>query len=113
MMKTIRVGTRGSRLAISQTEIALVALRKAHPQVRFEVIPISTKGDVDKRPLFTLDEKGIFEKEVNEAVKQGNVDFAVHSLKDIPSDLSDDLRWHAFPRGRAQTMCLSPITDKN
>jgi hydroxymethylbilane synthase len=55
------------------------------------VIPISTKGDVDKRPLFTLDEKGIFEKEVNEAVKQGEVDFAVHSLKDIPSDLSDDL----------------------
>ena len=90
-MKTIRVGTRGSRLAIAQTEIALVALRKVHPQVRFEVIPISTKGDVDKRPLFTLDEKGIFEKEVNEAVKQGEVDFAVHSLKDIPSDLSDDL----------------------
>ena len=91
MMETIRVGTRGSRLAIAQTEIALVALRKVHPQVRFEVIPISTKGDVDKRPLFTLDEKGIFEKEVNEAVKQGEVDFAVHSLKDIPSDLSDDL----------------------
>ena len=91
MMKTIRVGTRGSRLAIAQTEIALVALRKVHPQVRFEVIPISTKGEVDKRPLFTLDEKGIFEKEVNEAVKQGEVDFAVHSLKDIPSDLSDDL----------------------
>jgi hydroxymethylbilane synthase len=91
MKKTIRVGTRGSRLAIAQTEIALVALRKAHPQIRFEVITISTKGDVDKRPLFTLDEKGIFEKEVNEAVKKGEVDFAVHSLKDVPSDLSDDL----------------------
>jgi hydroxymethylbilane synthase len=91
MMKTIRVGTRGSRLAIAQTEIALAALRKAHPQIRFEVITISTKGDVDKRPLFTLDEKGIFEKEVNEAVKKGEVDFAVHSLKDVPSDLSDDL----------------------
>ena len=91
MKKTIRVGTRGSRLAIAQTEIVLVALRKAHPQIRFEVITISTKGDVDKRPLFTLDEKGIFEKEVNEAVKKGEVDFAVHSLKDVPSDLSDDL----------------------
>ena len=91
MKKTIRVGTRGSRLAIAQTEIALAALRKAHPQIRFEVITISTKGDVDKRPLFTLDEKGIFEKEVNEAVKKGEVDFAVHSLKDVPSDLSDDL----------------------
>jgi hydroxymethylbilane synthase len=109
MMKTIRVGTRGSRLAISQTEIALVALRKAHPQVLFEVIPISTKGDVDKRPLFTLDEKGIFEKEVNEAVKQGDVDFAVHSLKDIPSDLSDDLSVACIPKRASPNDVL--VTD--
>ena len=61
-MKTIRVGTRGSRLAIAQTEIALVALRKVHPQIRFEVIPISTKGDVDKGRLFTLDEKEFLKK---------------------------------------------------
>jgi hydroxymethylbilane synthase len=109
MMKTIRVGTRGSRLAIAQTEIALVALRKAHSQVRFEVIPISTKGDVDKRPLFTLDEKGIFEKEVNEAVKQGDVDFAVHSLKDIPSDLSDDLSVACIPKRASPNDVL--VTD--
>jgi hydroxymethylbilane synthase len=109
MMKTIRVGTRGSRLAIAQTEVALVALRKAHPQVRFEVIPISTKGDVDKRPLFTLDEKGIFEKEVNEAVKQGVVDFAVHSLKDIPSDLSDNLSVACIPKRASPNDVL--VTD--
>jgi hydroxymethylbilane synthase len=59
-MKAIRVGTRGSRLAVAQTEIALAALRRAHPGARFEVITISTKGDVDRRPLFTMDEKGIF-----------------------------------------------------
>ena len=98
MMKAIRVGTRGSRLAIAQTEMALIALRQIHPNVRFEVISISTKGDIDKRPLFTLDDKGIFEKEVNEAVKQGEVDFAVHSLKDIPSDLSDDLSVACIPK---------------
>jgi hydroxymethylbilane synthase len=98
MMKTIRVGTRGSRLAIAQTEIALAALRKAYPRMRFEVITISTKGDIDKRPLFTMDEKGIFEKEVNEAVMQGAVDLAVHSLKDIPSDLSDDLSVACIPK---------------
>lgn len=109
MMKTIRVGTRGSRLAIAQTEIALVALRRAHSQVRFEVIPISTKGDVDKRPLFTLDEKGIFEREVNEAVKQGDVDFAVHSLKDIPSDLSDDLSVACIPKRASPNDVL--VTD--
>lgn len=97
-MKAIRVGTRGSRLAIAQTEIALSALRKANPGTRFEVVTISTKGDVDKRPLFTMDEKGIFEKEVNEAVKKGEVDFAVHSLKDIPSDLSDELTVACIPK---------------
>jgi hydroxymethylbilane synthase len=98
MMKTIRVGTRGSRLAIAQTEIALAALRKVYPKMHFEVITISTKGDIDKRPLFTMDEKGIFEKEVNEAVRQGAVDLAVHSLKDIPSDLSDDLSVACIPK---------------
>jgi hydroxymethylbilane synthase len=97
-MKPIRVGTRGSRLAIAQTEIALAALRRAHPGTRFEVVTISTKGDVDKRPLFTMDEKGIFEKEVNEAVKKGDVDFAVHSLKDIPSDLSEELTVACIPK---------------
>jgi len=97
-MKIIRVGTRGSRLAIAQTEIALAALRKSYPGVRFEVVKISTKGDVDRRPLFTIDEKGIFEKEVNDAVKKGEVDFAVHSLKDIPSDLSEDLVVACIPK---------------
>jgi hydroxymethylbilane synthase len=109
MMKTVRVGTRGSRLAIAQTEIALAALRKVHPQIRFEIIAISTKGDVDKRPLFTLDEKGIFEKEVNEAVKQGKVDFAVHSLKDIPSDLSNDLSVACIPKRASPNDVL--VTD--
>jgi hydroxymethylbilane synthase len=97
-MKMIRVGTRGSRLAIAQTEIALASLRKAHPNLEFEVVPIKTKGDIDKRPLFTMDEKGIFEKEVNEAVEQGVVDFAVHSLKDVPSDLSNDLSVACVPK---------------
>jgi hydroxymethylbilane synthase len=108
--KTIRVGTRGSRLAIAQTEIALAALRKAYPRVRFEVITISTKGDIDKRPLFTMDEKGIFEKEVNEAVRQGAVDFAVHSLKDVPSDLSADLAVASIPKRASPNDVL--VNDK-
>jgi hydroxymethylbilane synthase len=109
-MKAIRVGTRGSRLAIAQTEIALAALRRAHPGVLFEVLTISTKGDVDKRPLFTMDEKGIFEKEVNEAVRKGEVDFAVHSLKDIPSDLSDDLVLACIPKRASPNDVL--VNDK-
>jgi hydroxymethylbilane synthase len=110
-MKAIRVGTRGSRLAIAQTEIALAALRKANPGVRFEVVTISTKGDVDKRPLFTMDKKGIFEKEVNEAVKKGEVDFAVHSLKDIPSDLSEELAVACIPKRASPNDVL--VNDKD
>jgi hydroxymethylbilane synthase len=94
----LRVGTRGSRLALVQTEIALCALQKIYPSAQFDVTTISTKGDTDKRPLFTMDEKGIFEKEVNEAVKAGQVDFAVHSLKDIPSDLSAELTVASIPK---------------
>src|SRR6185503_21576 len=109
-MKAIRVGSRGSRLAIAQTEIALTALRKIHPGVSFEGVTISTKGDVDKRPLFTMDEKGIFEKEVNEAVRKGDVDFAVHSLKDIPSDLSQDLVVACIPKRASPNDVL--VNDK-
>jgi hydroxymethylbilane synthase len=109
-LKPIRVGTRGSRLAIAQTEIALAALRRAHPGARFEVVKINTKGDVDKRPLFTMDEKGIFEKEVNEAVKKGEVDFAVHSLKDVPSDLSNELVVACIPKRASPNDVL--VNDK-
>ena len=99
MKKTIiRVGTRGSRLALAQTGIAIAALKKANPGAKFEIVTISTKGDVDRRPLFTMDEKGIFEKEVNEAVKKGKVDFAVHSLKDVPSDMAEELMVACIPR---------------
>jgi hydroxymethylbilane synthase len=96
-MNKSRVGTRGSRLAIAQTEIALCTLRK-RTSLEFEVVTITTRGDVDKRPIFTIDEKGVFEKEINQAVISGQVDFAVHSLKDIPSDLSQKLIVASIPK---------------
>ena len=109
-MKAIRVGTRGSRLAVAQTELALTALRRANPEAKFEIVTISTRGDVDRRPLFTMDEKGIFEKEVNEAVKKGEVDFAVHSLKDVPSDMSDELMVACIPKRASPNDVL--VNDK-
>jgi hydroxymethylbilane synthase len=108
-MMQVRVGTRGSRLALAQTEIALAALRRANASTQFKVITISTKGDVDKRPLFTMDEKGIFEKEVNDAVKAGDVEFAVHSLKDVPSDLSPELLVASIPKRASPNDVL--VTD--
>jgi hydroxymethylbilane synthase len=97
-MIKLKVGTRGSRLAVAQTQIVLDKLRKRNPSIDFEAVTIRTKGDVDRRPLFTIDEKGIFEKDVNEAVISREVDFAVHSLKDIPSELSDKLTIASIPK---------------
>ncbi len=92
-----KVGTRGSRLAIAQTEIALRSLR-SKASLEFEIMHIVTRGDMDRRPLFTLDEKGIFEKELDQAVISGKIDFAIHSLKDIPTDLSKKLVVASIPK---------------
>lgn len=98
MLKQLTVGTRGSKLAIAQTEIVVTALRRIFPSIHFSVVTIKTKGDVDKRPLFTIDRKGIFEKEINDAVIRNHIDFAVHSLKDIPSDLPNVLTIASIPK---------------
>ena len=98
MINKLTVGTRGSKLAIIQTEIVVTALRKKFPFIDFNVMTIKTKGDVDNRPIFTIDRKGVFEKEINEAVIKNTIDFAVHSLKDIPSDLSDIITVASIPK---------------
>ena len=98
MLKQLTVGTRGSKLAIAQTEIVVTALRRIFPSTHFSVVTIKTKGDVDKRPLFTIDRKGIFEKEINDAVIKNHIDFAVHSLKDIPSNLPKVLTIASIPK---------------
>jgi hydroxymethylbilane synthase len=98
MTVRLRVGTRGSRLALLQTQIVLTALRKANSSIEFEIVTISTKGDTDYSAIFTIDQKGIFEKELNDAVRKGSIDFAVHSLKDLPSDLNDELIIASIPK---------------
>ena len=97
MMK-YRVGTRGSRLAVAQTKIVLQQLRRLIPSIDYKIITVATKGDIDKRPLFAINQKGIFEKDLNKLVILGNIDFAVHSLKDIPSDLSNELTIACIPK---------------
>jgi hydroxymethylbilane synthase len=81
----LKVGTRGSKLSRMQTEAFLRDLKAVHPDVEFQVEIIRTLGDKERgKPLFTINCKGIFEKEIDQAIEQGEVDFAVHSLKDIP-----------------------------
>ena len=95
------VGARGSQLSLAQTRWVISELKKVNPECEYEIKPITTKGDVDDRPLFTIDQKGIFEKEIDRAVAHKTVDFAVHSLKDVPSGLDADLTIASIPKREA------------
>ena len=82
----LKVGTRGSKLSLTQTEAFLRDFKAVHPYVKLQVKIIKTLGDKERgKPLFTIDSKGIFEKEIDQAIEKGKVDFAVHSLKDVPT----------------------------
>lgn len=81
----LTVGTRGSKLSLIQTNNVLATLKSLHPSLEFKVKVIKTLGDKEQgMSLFSLDRKGIFEKEIDLAIEKGEVDFAVHSLKDVP-----------------------------
>ena len=81
----LTVGTRGSKLALTQTNRVLNQLKQAHPDAEFKLKIIKTLGDKEHgKPLFAIDCKGIFEKEIDQEVVSGEIDFAVHSLKDVP-----------------------------
>jgi hydroxymethylbilane synthase len=81
----LTVGTRGSKLALAQTNRTLNQIKAKNLQVEFELKVIKTIGDKEHgKPLFAIDCKGIFEKEIDQQVVSGEVDFAVHSLKDVP-----------------------------
>ncbi len=91
------IGTRGSKLSLAQTNWVISELKKVNPDSEYEIKTITTKGDTDARPLFALEQKGIFEKEIDRAVAEGEVDFAVHSLKDVPSELAPNLSLTCIP----------------
>ena len=88
----IRIATRGSKLSLIQTEIVMNMIRKVEPDVQFDVVIVKTTGDViQDKPLYAIGVKGIFEKEVNLALLRNEADIAVHSLKDLPSEISPGL----------------------
>jgi hydroxymethylbilane synthase len=95
------VGARGSQLSVAQTNWVIAELKKVNPDSEYEIKTITTKGDTDTRPLFTIDQKGIFEKEIDRAVAQKEVDFAVHSLKDVPSEIDGSLTLACIPKREA------------
>ena len=95
--RVVRVGTRGSALAIAQTEEVVSALSGAWPEVRFEIVRITPVGDRRKSaPLLSLG-RGAFAKGVEEWLLDGRVDMAVHSAKDMPTTLPEGLVIAAYP----------------
>jgi hydroxymethylbilane synthase len=91
----IRVGSRGSRLALTQAEGAAARLRA--PGIEIALVPITTAGDRDRtRPFGEIGERGVFVKELEEALLDGRVDVAVHSAKDMTSTDTDGLAVGAY-----------------
>ncbi len=96
--RTFIVGTRGSRLALRQTERVLEALRAVNPEVRFEVRTIRTEGDRSTAPLASFPGRGIFATEIEYALLDGEIDLAIHSLKDLANEETPGLIVAATPR---------------
>ena len=93
----VRLGSRGSRLALTQAELTADALRRAHPGLDVALVPITTTGDRDRsKPFGELGARGVFVKEIEEALLSGRVDVAVHSAKDMTSTDTDGLAVAAY-----------------
>ncbi|HUF29368.1 MAG TPA: hydroxymethylbilane synthase [Gemmatimonadaceae bacterium] len=113
--RALAVGTRGSPLALAQTEGVIAQLRARHPELRFEVRRITTKGDVMRDvPLASMGGQGVFADAIEEALAAGEIDLAVHSAKDLPSITADGLSIAAYPeREDARDVLVSHAGDLN
>jgi hydroxymethylbilane synthase len=93
----VRLGTRGSRLALTQAELAAGLLREANPELDVALVPITTAGDRDRsKPFGEIGARGVFVKEIEEALLSGRIDVAVHSAKDMTSTNTDGLAVAAY-----------------
>ncbi len=110
--RPLRLGTRGSRLAVAQTLETRDRLIAAHglPEAAFEVVEISVQGDrVQDRSLSEIGGKGLFTKEIEDALLDGRIDLAVHSMKDMPTVLPEGLALTCFlPREDERDAFVSP-----
>jgi hydroxymethylbilane synthase len=96
--KRIIVGTRGSQLALWQARWIMRRLRRLFPECEIDECIIKTTGDIQRsRPLAAIGGKGLFTKELDEALLDGRIDLAVHSLKDYPVELPEGLTLAAAP----------------
>lgn len=98
-MDRIRIGTRGSALALWQANFVADRLKEKFPALSIELIRVTTKGDkILDAPLSKIGGKGLFTKELELRLLDGSIDLAVHSLKDVPIDLPDEFQLAAITR---------------
>jgi len=99
MEKIIKIGTRGSKLALWQANWVEAALKIGHPSLSVELVTIKTQGDkILDVPLAKVGGKGLFVKEIEEALLNGLIDLAVHSMKDMPAEIPNGLCIGAIPK---------------
>lgn len=98
-MRVVRIGSRGSALALAQAHWIRDEIMRQHSELAVELCVIKTSGDrFADRPLASLGGKGVFTKEIEEALQTGEIDLAVHSMKDLPVELPEGLVIAAVPR---------------
>ncbi|ATC80733.1 MULTISPECIES: hydroxymethylbilane synthase [Pseudoalteromonas] len=95
--KLVRIATRKSALALWQAEFVKAQLEHFHADVRVELVPMSTQGDIIlDTPLAKIGGKGLFVKELEQAMLDGRADIAVHSMKDVPVEFPEGLALHTI-----------------
>ena len=98
-MRTIRVGSRESRLAVIQSELVMEAIRARHPDIALELVTMKTTGDkILDRTLDKIGGKGLFVKELDAALLEGRADLTVHSCKDLPMEVDARIPLAGFSR---------------
>jgi len=97
-LRTIKIGSRGSALALTQSKWVVERIKEQHPGAPVEIVVIKTTGDrLPAAPLSEIGGKGVFVKEIEEALLRKEVDLAVHSLKDMPAEIPEGLHIPVVP----------------
>lgn len=99
MKKVIRVGSRDSKLAVAQTMSVLEEIEKQNPDISFELVTMKTTGDkILDRNLDQIGGKGLFVKELDKALLEGRIDLSIHSLKDLPMEIPEEIPLVGFSK---------------
>ncbi|WP_327293282.1 hydroxymethylbilane synthase [Streptomyces sp. NBC_01198] len=109
--RTLRLGTRSSPMALAQATAVSELLRKEHPDLQVELVPVTTEGDRWHGDLSRLGGKGLFVKQIDAMLQRGDVDLAVHCMKDVPGDtpMPEGLVFAAYlPRDDVRDVLVFP-----